>query len=104
MSYVSCFTGVCNQCGSCCQYETPVGLVRCGYLIWHDALELIGTPGATECAMHALRVDAMPIPMYAVRSGDFYGWRRCAKDSPEEDAVIAARGIGRGCSLVERHG
>ena len=97
-------TGTCNRCGLCCQYEARdgSGLVRCGYLAVDDGaagLDPIGTAGATQCLMHALRVDGMPIPMFYVRDMRPYGWRQCAKDSAAEDAIIIDRGIGRGCSL-----
>jgi hypothetical protein len=105
MTYVSRFTGVCNQCGKCCEYQAPdgSGLVRCGFLIpqTYHGLEVVGVPGSTECSMHALRLDGMPIPMHYVRTGDFYGWRSCALDSPAEDRAIAPH-IGRGCSLTVR--
>jgi hypothetical protein len=99
--YRSRFTGICNRCGLCCQFEAAdgTGLVRCGYLAVE---EHIGTAGATRCVVHERRVDGMPIPMFYARDLAWYGWRQCAKDSPTEDHVIAARGIGRGCSLEAR--
>lgn len=101
MSNTSRLTGTCNRCGLCCQYEAPGGrgLVRCGYLIATGALALVGHAAATECSVYPVRFDGMPVPMRFVRDGTLYGWRRCAKDSPQEDEVIAARGLGRGCSL-----
>ena len=102
--FVRRLTGTCNRCGLCCQFEARdgSGLVRCGYLaVDYGAagLDTVGTAGATQCLMHDLRVDGMPIPMVYVRDRRPYGWRTCAKDSAQEEAVIRARGIGRGCSL-----
>jgi hypothetical protein len=103
--YQSRLRGVCNRCGLCCQFPARdgTGLVRCGYLAVERTagLTILGIPGSSSCLMHATRTDGMPIPMRYVRDGAWYGWRRCTKDSPEEDAVIRARGIGRGCSLEE---
>jgi hypothetical protein len=103
--FVSRFTGVCNRCGLCCQYEAPdgSGLVRCGYLAVRERpaeFGGVGTAEATECLLHTVRYNGMPIPMFFVTARKFYGVRMCAKDAPEEDAAIQTRGIGKGCSLT----
>jgi len=100
MAYRSRFTGVCNRCGLCCQYEAAdgSGLVRCGYLEVRPGTR-VGQPEATVCRQYETRYDGMPIPMDYVIGGGFYGWSRCCKASSLEDWVIQLRGIGRGCSL-----
>lgn len=103
MMFRSRLTGICNRCGSCCQYEAAdgSGLVRCGYLEVKPGTR-VGQPEATTCRMYADRYDTMPIPMVYVIGGHDYGWSRCAKDSALEDWVIELRGLGHGCSLVRR--
>jgi len=98
-AHVSAFTGVCNRCGVCCQYEAADGSgpVRCGYLEVRPGAR-VGDPQATTCRQYDTRYDGMPIPMQYLNGTD-YGWAKCAKDSSMEDLVIRFRGIGRGCSL-----
>ena len=99
MTYVSRFIGTCNQCGQCCVESTPIGLIACEHL---ERVGPVGQVGATRCRMHDTRVNGQPIVMRRMDNDTVWGLAFCAKDSPLEDAVIAARGIGRGCSLVPR--
>lgn len=87
-------TGLCNQCGLCCQ----IGEYQCMYLVVADGLK-IGDPAATFCAAYARRYDRMPIVMFNGDGTKFFP-TVCATGSQAEEDGIVERGIGKGCSLV----
>lgn len=91
-------TGLCNQCGLCCELD---GL-RCIHLIVKPGLK-VGEAGATYCRVYASRFDRMLIPMVNT-DGVIVDIKTCGKDSRAEAEAIVERGIGKGCSLEVVHG
>lgn len=92
--------GECNRCGLCCVVEHPThGTLVCEHLRVTVPVQPLGHPLSTRCGVYAQRVSGMVIHM---RDGAGVGRQlaRCFKDTWQEDHVILARGIGRGCSLT----
>jgi len=94
-------TGVCNQCGRCCEVVVDGVRLRCEHLA---ASAIVGTPGATECRVYAARYDGLPIWLTDLRTGQPRLRSHCAKGSPAETQAILERGIGQGCSLTVADG
>jgi len=89
--------GECNRCGRCCVVERDGKPYACTHLR-HFQWIALGRPESTFCSVYDRRRHGMPITLRH-QAGDEFEAVCVADGSPEETAVIIARGIGRGCSL-----
>lgn len=96
--------GACNRCGLCCTAEHEGRRLVCEYLraeLEGGAVKPLGAPMASRCRVYEYRHPLRPLH---IRLLDARGIARlegqCHKDAWQEDAVIAERGLGQGCSLT----